>query len=113
MTAPTQHASQVRDLAHRHPGTLLLGAVAAGAVAGWVTRGAKDGHGGQHTTGYDEPRGRANVPGTPPTQVDVTRAVEQQDAGADATPAPVPGDIRGGNVADQGFNSGPTKRGAM
>ena len=125
MTAPTH----VRDLAHRHPGTLALGAVAAGAVAGWVTRGAKEAggdglHGTEPSPVYDEPRGRATVAhttetGEPARLPQREHEVSPEGATGDAldpdigaAPAPVPGDVRGGNVGDQGWNTGPTRRGA-
>lgn len=41
---PGEILDQVRDFARRKPGTFLLGALAAGVVAGRVTRGAKDAH---------------------------------------------------------------------
>ncbi len=61
---PTQILDDVRDFARRKPGTFLLGALAAGAVAGRLTRGAKEARGGNAssaagTTAYDEPRGTA------------------------------------------------------
>jgi uncharacterized protein YjbJ (UPF0337 family) len=39
---PGELLDEVRSFARRRPGTFLLGAVAAGAVAGRLTRGAKD-----------------------------------------------------------------------
>lgn len=39
---PAEVLDQARDFARRRPGTFLLGALAAGVVAGRVTRGAKD-----------------------------------------------------------------------
>jgi hypothetical protein len=39
---PAQALDQARDFARRRPGTFLLGALAAGVVAGRVARGAKD-----------------------------------------------------------------------
>lgn len=39
---PAQVLDQARDFARRRPGTFLLGALAAGVVAGRVARGAKD-----------------------------------------------------------------------
>lgn len=39
---PTELLDEVRSFARRRPGTFLLGALAAGVVAGRVTRGAKD-----------------------------------------------------------------------
>ncbi len=43
---PAQVLDQARDFARRRPGTFLLGALAAGVVAGRLARGAKDAHGG-------------------------------------------------------------------
>ena len=47
---PAQVLDQARDFARRRPGTFLLGALAAGVVAGRVTRGAKDAHSGSSTS---------------------------------------------------------------
>lgn len=75
---PTELLEEVRSFARRRPGTFLFGALAAGVVAGRLTRGAKD---GQSTTSdpdrtplYDEVRGTATgaptagtaYPETPP-----------------------------------------------
>lgn len=46
---PAQVLDQVRAFARRRPGTFLLGALAAGVVAGRLTRGAKEAHGGTST----------------------------------------------------------------
>lgn len=59
---PAELLDEVRSFARRRPGTFLLGAVAAGVVAGRLTRGAKgakseDGQSASHTPLYDEVRG--------------------------------------------------------
>lgn len=41
---PAELLDQVRGFARRRPGTFLLGALAAGVVAGRIARGAKDAH---------------------------------------------------------------------
>lgn len=48
---PRDLLDDVRDFARRRPGTFLLGALAAGVVAGRLTRGAKDAQNGQHSAG--------------------------------------------------------------
>lgn len=64
---PTELLDEVRTFARRRPGTFLLGALAAGVVAGRLTRGAKDGRSEASDTTrtplYDEVRGTAA--GTP------------------------------------------------
>ena len=47
---PAEVLDQVRDFARRRPGTFLLGALAAGVVAGRLTRAAKDGTSGDSGT---------------------------------------------------------------
>jgi gas vesicle protein len=61
---PTEILDDVRSFARRRPGTFLLGALVAGAVAGRLARGAKDASSGDSSTGsarspYDQPRGTA------------------------------------------------------
>lgn len=62
---PAELLDEVRAFARRRPGTFLLGAVAAGMLAGRLTRGSKDAS--QQTSGstgpYDDVRGTAT--GTP------------------------------------------------
>jgi hypothetical protein len=60
---PSELLDEVRDFARRRPGTFLLGALAAGVVAGRFARGAKEaksssGSAGSSTS-YDGPRGTA------------------------------------------------------
>ena len=66
---PAQVLDQARDFARRRPGTFLLGALAAGVVAGRVARGAKD---AGSTSTSSTPSGTAVPPPTmappvPPT----------------------------------------------
>ena len=49
---PTDLLDDVRDFARNRPGTFLLGALAAGVVAGRLARGAKQGTSGTGSTGY-------------------------------------------------------------
>jgi hypothetical protein len=63
---PAELLDEVRDFARRRPGTFLLGALAAGVVAGRLTRGAKQARSEQDTSGtmadraYDEAGGTAD-----------------------------------------------------
>jgi hypothetical protein len=67
---------EVRGLARRKPGTFLLGALAAGVVAGRLTRGAVDASRDQDETGSG-----ANATGTStPVADDAARAVGLDDA---------------------------------
>lgn len=52
---PTELLDEVRSFARRRPGTFLLGAIAAGVVAGRLTRGAKDAQSSGTTTGSRTP----------------------------------------------------------
>jgi hypothetical protein len=52
---PTELLDEVRSFARRRPGTFLLGAIAAGVVAGRLTRGAKDAQSSGTTTGTRTP----------------------------------------------------------
>jgi hypothetical protein len=75
---PTELLDEVRSFARRKPGTFLLGALAAGVVAGRLTRGTRDaqsqGGGSVGTPIYDDVQGTASgtstagvgSPGTPP-----------------------------------------------
>lgn len=67
---PSELLDQVRGFARRRPGTFLLGALAAGVVAGRVTRGAKDSHAdggstGTGPTGMTEPATTGTTVTTP------------------------------------------------
>ncbi|HEX5770080.1 MAG TPA: hypothetical protein VFY11_03890 [Nocardioidaceae bacterium] len=52
---PAELLDEVRSFARRRPGTFLLGAVAAGVIAGRLTRGAKDAQRSEATTGSRTP----------------------------------------------------------
>jgi hypothetical protein len=63
---PRDLLEDVRGFARRKPGTFLLGALAAGVVAGRLTRGAKDaGSGSAATSGGTPSREAAPVAGQP------------------------------------------------
>ncbi|WP_435769742.1 hypothetical protein [Nocardioides sp. SYSU DS0651] len=71
---PGELLDQARDFARRRPGTFLLGALAAGVVAGRLTRGAKEAHDSSSGTGATgtgatgQPGGYTSAQvGTPPT----------------------------------------------
>jgi hypothetical protein len=67
---PAQVLDQARDFARRRPGTFLLGALAAGVVAGRVTRGAKDAKGSRSTVTSTAPATSefaSPPPAAPPT----------------------------------------------
>jgi hypothetical protein len=70
---PAELLEEVRGFARRRPGTFLLGALAAGIVAGRLTRGARE-------ASSSEPRsGGASVPGTYPAAGAVTTSVPGAD----------------------------------
>jgi len=71
---PAAMLDEVRGLARRKPGTFLLGALAAGVVAGRLTRGAVDASKDQDVMGSGATR-----PGTPVGD-DAARAVGLDDA---------------------------------
>jgi hypothetical protein len=62
----TDLLDQTRRLARRKPGTFLLGAVAAGVLAGRLTRGAKAAHDASQDTAYATPPALGTA-GTTPT----------------------------------------------
>lgn len=60
---PSELLDQARTFARRRPGTFLLGALAAGVVAGRVARGAKDAQGSSSsTTGTTGTTGTTTAP---------------------------------------------------
>jgi len=63
---PSEVLDQARDLARRRPGTFLLGALAAGVVAGRLARGAKDA-GGSSTGSSATPTTNLDLPTTSDT----------------------------------------------
>lgn len=63
---PAELLDEVRSFARRRPGTFLLGAVAAGVVAGRMTRGAQKAHSTQPSSGTPAGTGMpAQRAGTP------------------------------------------------
>ena len=64
---PRELLDEVRSFARRRPGTFLLGALAAGVVAGRLTRGAKDGTGAdtRRPEPTDGPLNHGTAAGTP------------------------------------------------
>jgi hypothetical protein len=96
---PTELLEEVRSFARHKPGTFLLGALAAGVVAGRLSRGARDaqsqGGGPSGTPIYDDVRGTAS--GTPAAGV----------GSPDTPPAYPPGSGVGGATADQNLTATP------
>lgn len=93
--------------------TLLFAAVAVGVVIGWVGRGRQPAPVPAGVTGAAAYTGSSAATRTPtePTLPAPSATGEALDPDIDAEPAIIPGDVRGGNVADQGWNTGPTRRG--
>jgi len=88
---PRELVDEVRQFARRRPGTFLLGALAAGVVAGRLTRGAKQAHdGGTSSTTTDgftagQPYGQTYA-------ADVTSPGDPLTTGAEApSSGPAPG----------------------
>lgn len=109
---PAELLQEVRDFARRKPGTFLLGALAAGVVAGRVTRGAKDAN-SQSPTGstgsmprsvYDDPRGTAT--GTPLAGTGYPEDDPVYPAGTAQAPP-----VGGTGPTDQPFTGDPIRRG--
>jgi vacuolar-type H+-ATPase subunit H len=94
---PTELLDEVRSFARRKPGTFLLGALAAGVVAGRLARGARDaqsqGGGTTGTPAYDDVRGTAT--GAPTAGV----------GSPEAPPAYPAGSGVGGATADQSLTA--------
>jgi hypothetical protein len=79
---PRDLLDDVRGFARRRPGTFLLGALAAGVVAGRLTRGAKASHDGSGTRGVSGGRtGLTNLP--------AGRPAGDLSAGPSVPPGPV------------------------
>jgi hypothetical protein len=101
---PTELLEEVRSFARRKPGTFLLGALAAGVVAGRVSRGARDAQsqsgGSSGTPIYDDVRGTAT--GAPTAGV----------GSPDSPPAYPAGSGVGGATADQDLTATPGTPGA-
>lgn len=91
---PGELLDQARGYARSKPGTFLLGALAAGVVAGRFARGAKDAHGS--TGGHDSTGG--TTAGTTPAAPDATSTAAlplSQGTPAPPPPSPMPGNVTG------------------
>lgn len=88
---PAQVLDQARDFARRRPGTFLLGALAAGVVAGRVARGAKDGGGSQSTSSSNKSTTTASAPATESTAPGMYSAPPPPTSGGTATDTPLSG----------------------
>lgn len=101
---PSELLDEVRSFARRKPGTFLLGAIAAGAVAGRLTRGAKQAQdrSPSRTPLYDDVYG--TTPGT------VTGAPTAGTGYPDTPPVYPAGSAVGepGTTMDQPLATGPT-----
>jgi hypothetical protein len=97
---PAELLDEVRSFARRRPGTFLLGAVAAGVVAGRLTRGARDAQQGQQTQTplYDDVRANQAM-GTGP-------AASTSGPGLAGT-AGAPGTATGSPTAGTGYPEAP------
>lgn len=96
---PTELLEDVRDFARRRPGVFLLGALAAGVVAGRLARGVKDAPSAPSadrspTTGFDAPT--AAMPTTPPPTPPVTPSTPAP--GLAAPPTGLPSDLEAGTA---------------
>lgn len=106
---PAQVLDQARDFARRRPGTFLLGALAAGVVAGRVARGAKDAQ-SSSSTGLTPSTPSApstgSIPSTPyagtaaPAPDTAEFATAPPPSPAYSTPPPPPAPAYGGTAAD-------------
>lgn len=93
---PRELLDEVRDFARRRPGTFLLGALAAGVVAGRLTRAAQaaqSDNGSQAATPLATTRPTPVGYAAPPVVADVTTPADPLTTGADA---PSSGPISGG-----------------
>ena len=93
---PRDLLDEVRTFARRKPGTFLLGALAAGVVAGRLTRGAKDGTGADTPrpdlateVQRNEPGGHGTAAGTPLAGTGAPLSEPVYPAGADRPTEPV------------------------
>jgi hypothetical protein len=62
---PGDVVNELKNFARRRPGTFLLGALAAGVVAGRLTRGAVAAHTDQQPSGQHAADGSAGIPAVP------------------------------------------------
>lgn len=77
---PTELLDEVRSFARRRPGTFLLSALAAGVVAGRLTRGAKE----ARADGDSTTTGTGSTYGAPTYAADVTSPAAPLSSGYDA-----------------------------
>jgi hypothetical protein len=105
---PTELLDDVRAYARRRPGTFLLGALAAGVVAGRLTRGAKEAQ-SSGPSGSMRTDVQTTTPGTngseAPVTVGVTPEVEQADVAYTDT-AVGPGGVHLSEAGLQGPSGG-------
>jgi hypothetical protein len=87
---PTELLDEVRDFARRRPGTFLLGALAAGVVAGRLARGAQKAQQDSPSSGPAMPSQRSSLTGMETASLPAT---PQAPAMADFPPGQ-PGEIR-------------------
>jgi hypothetical protein len=93
---PRELLEDVRSFARRKPGTFLLGALAAGVVAGRLTRGAKDASSGSDSSSATgsvgtAPSGYGTAAGTPLAGTGIPEQTPAYpDEGADARGLPNP-----------------------
>lgn len=114
---PAELLDEVRDFARRKPGTFLLGALAAGVVAGRVTRGAKDAQSnstsstgsGMRASIYDDPRGTAT--GTPVAGTGYPQTDPVYPAGTPVAPDATADPTLTTGVADQPWSGDQARRG--
>ena len=87
---PRELLDDVRDFARRKPGVFLLGALAAGVVAGRLTRGAKDAsNGATGSPAYAAvPQGQGTATGTPLAGTGTPGTVPVYPAGSDLAADP-------------------------
>ncbi len=112
---PGELLDQAREFARRRPGTFLLGALAAGVVAGRLVRGAKDAHSGGSgpsgapggATGGGTDTGTAQRPPVQPASPPPPGAVDP------AAPGTAQGAPLAGTSAPQGAPAVPGRAGEL
>jgi hypothetical protein len=89
---PAQLLDDVRSFARRKPGMFLLGAAAAGVLAGRLTRGVQAAHSDSAGSGAGHRAGQTNYVDPAPTYSDYTATgTDYPSTGAPLTPATTPG----------------------
>jgi len=94
---PAELLDELRNLARRKPGSFLLGAAAAGAVAGRLTRGGIDAKRSENDTssGYTASGGQYTSPGVAPVSTG-TAPVATETAWVDPVAPAAPGEVAAG-----------------